>query len=244
MSSSDIAWININRRGSVAYVTVAEKEQNPTDSGSTTGAGYANIVAAADCVIEEITVTRGTPEVKVGDVVRAGDLLISGVMPLESGGGFCYAEGIVIGRISDTVTAEVERIHTVRNEKKDKLFSKTLKIFDFSVNIFKSYGNSSKEYDIIKDIDTFSLFGKAKLPIEVITEYTVTYDESEERYTDARLVAVASQRLNAKLINRLTLADLVGIRTYGDYTDTGYRISSDIVFLADVSRVLEFDIEN
>ena len=44
--------------------------------------------------------------VKVGDVVKKGDLLISGVLPLELGGGFCTAQGEVKGRVADRVEVE------------------------------------------------------------------------------------------------------------------------------------------
>ena len=91
-SSSHIGWVSITRTGAVAHVKVREKTKFRGEPVAEED-GYANIVAAFDCVIEEITVVRGFAVVSVGDTVRAGDLLISGILPEEAGGGFCRAEG-------------------------------------------------------------------------------------------------------------------------------------------------------
>ena len=107
LNNKKISWININRRGSVAYVKVIESDVNHSAPDDRTG--YSNIVASSDCVIEEITVKQGTAMVKPGDVVKKGDILVAGVMPSESGGGFCYADASVIGRVSDTVSVQIDR---------------------------------------------------------------------------------------------------------------------------------------
>jgi hypothetical protein len=57
-----IAWININRRGTVAYVEIIERKKGEIQN-SEQKRGYANLVASESCVIEEITVTRGVAQV-------------------------------------------------------------------------------------------------------------------------------------------------------------------------------------
>ncbi|MBR2650657.1 MAG: sporulation protein YqfD [Clostridia bacterium] len=62
-TSDNIGWLNIYRRGSVAYVTVREKniKSEIADKG-----GYSNIVAAEDCVIDSVNVVSGVAMVKAG----------------------------------------------------------------------------------------------------------------------------------------------------------------------------------
>lgn len=242
-SSRDVSWININRRGTVAYITVVEAEEGNLTDEPVAPSGYANIVATEACVIEEITVKRGVAEVKVGDVVEAGDILISGVMPEESGGGFCFAEGEVIGRVSDTVLVNVSRNYDKRTVSKERISEIRVNFFKFSLNIFKKYGNRDESCDIIEDIKTLSLSEKAKLPIEIITTYTVEYDAEEQRYSDAEIVRVAAYRLNSLVMSRLTLKDLLKIRTSGGYTEDGYEMRSDIVFLGSVGETRPFSVE-
>ena len=234
-----IAWININRRGTVAYVTVSETSSDGNESAHI-DQGYANIVADVDCVIEEITVTRGVAVVKKGDSVRRGDILIAGIVSSESDGILCHAEGTVIGRVSDTVSVEVAREHVERIKGERELISLQIKIFNFSLNIFKRYRNLSSGCDIIEDVKVFSLFGKHNLPISLISEYAVDYEISDALYDDSALVSLASSRLSAQTASRLLLSDLIRMRTYGEYTDRGYRMSADLVFLTDVGRELPF----
>jgi len=236
-----ISWININRRGTVAYVSVIESEAgNATEE---TTPGYANVVAEYDCIIEEITVKSGIAVVKPGDVVKKGDLLITGVLPAESGGGLCYADGTVIGRMSDTVTVEVAREYEKKIRSGERLCDITVKFFDFSLNIFKIYGNSGKGCDIIENVKVFSLFGEKRLPFSVSTKHIAEYEVTSESYTDEQLVRVASERLNAMTLTRLAECDLLKIKTDGAYTESGYSMSSYIVFLTDVGRVSELLVE-
>ena len=237
----NLAWININRRGSVAYIDVIEKDgEAQRDSASSK---YTNIVALEDSVIEEITVKSGVAVVEPGDVVKKGDLLISGVIPLEFGGGLCIAEGEVKGRVADRVEVTVPRSTLSKVAKKEKLTKLTFNFFDFSINILKKYGNLEKECDIIEEKETISLFGKKKLPFSFTKEYTREYEVVEKVYSDTELTAVAGRLLTAQIFSRLVNADLVKIKTNGSFTKLGYRIYSDFIFCADVGASLEYGVE-
>lgn len=238
--SEDISWININRRGMVAYITVIEKDESETLPHEKQI--YSNIVANRDCVIEEITVSSGVAMVRAGDVVKKGDILIAGVYSL-AGGGFCNAEGKVIGRISDTITDEVDRRYENSLITGRRVAQVNINFFKFSLNIFKLYGNLDNEYDIIENEISYSFFGKAKLPFSVTVKYLPEYNLSEGEYTDSQMVALATERLNALTALTLASSDLVRIRTYGRFTEDKYILSSDITFLSDVTEVVEFEID-
>ena len=239
-SSNKIGWININRRGSVAYVEIIENKG--TDSEKyTSKIKYSNIVATVDCVIEEISVTHGVAVVNVGDVVKKGDLLISGIITADDG--FCRAEGVVKGRMKDEITIETDRCYTEKVFLGDNLFSMSLNLFNFSINILKIYGNLPSECDIIEDVEEYSHFGEQKLPFSITKEYSKKYSTEEKIYSDNELVDVTSRRLEAATHSRLVGADLLRARTYGEFTDNGYRMTSELVFLADVGSEVEFTVE-
>ena len=242
LSMSDgISWVNVNRRGSVAYVEIIEMQPEDTEEPKAP-IEYSNIVAEYDCVIEAITVKRGRCEVKVGDTVRRGEVLISGVLPPEAGGGLCRAEGTVVGRINSTLSEDVDRYGLQTVEKRRKLTDITLNFFKFNLNIFKTYGNDTEKCDIIKEIDGFSLLGKCKLPFEIEKKYSAERTEKPREYTDAELVAVASGRLEARLAVMLSDCDLLSRKTYGHFTEQGYRMSSDVVYLTEVGTETEIEI--
>lgn len=241
--NSAISWININRRGSVAYIKVLEKEINKEEDKEIENSEPSNLVAAADCVIEEITVKRGIAVVKAGDTVRKGDLLVIGALPPESGGGFCNAEATVIGRINDHISVDVARNYEKKTDLNKKLYSCTVNFFKISLNIFKRYGNLTNECVIIENEIKYSLFDRCALPLSVSTSYIMEYASDEVFYTDEELVKIACDRLMALTASRLEGADLLKIKTAGDFTDEGYSISSDIVFLCEVSERVKLEIE-
>ena len=227
----EISWININHVGTVAFVEILESELGY--EGEKSEVGYANIVADRDCIIEEITVSVGYPLVKVGDAVRRGEILIMGVENNELGRLTC-AEGQVIGRAYDSVSTAVGRIKTKREKKYESVLSISIKIFDFSINLFKKYGNLDTECDIIESKRRITLFGKLKLPLEISTKSAVFYEVKSESYNDGELVSVCSARHRQMLKSVLVDRDLSKITTTGEFSGDEYKIVSDIVYSTEV----------
>ncbi len=237
-NNEKISWININRRGTVAYVNVIE--QNEDEKNTQAENTYTNIVANEDAVIEEITVKSGTVLVKPGDVVKKGDILIAGIYSTESGG-LCRAEGSVIGRVDDRIEVNLMRNQDVRVQSGRKIYSVTLKFFKFSLNIFKLYRNLTNECDIIDYEKSYSLFGKYKLPFSIHIKYITEYSVENATYSDSDIVKVASNRLNALMASRLVGCDLIKVKTKGDFTDNGYYICSDVTFLCPIGESKAFE---
>ena len=228
-SSENIGWINVNRRGSVAYVTVKSKNVSPTPQDPSRE--YANVVALRDCVIEEITVKRGIPLVKVGDSVKAGDILISGIIPQELGGGFLRAEGEVIGRSSETLSVFVPREEEMTEYGEELLTERKIKIFDFFINIFKNYRNSHKECVIIEETKEGMLLGGYRLPVKTVSLYSREIKTGRRRYTDTEIIAVGNYRLEAVRALRLCDAELLQAKTSSSLSEEGYEISSLVTVL-------------
>ena len=230
LNSSDIGFISINRRGTCAYVSVSSKsEREESELGQ-----KCNIVAKYDCVIDEITVKSGIAAVKAGDTVKAGDLLISGVIPLELGGGTLRAEGIIKGRISESIVTEVGRLDIQKSYLPERLCEVRINILDFSVNIFKSYRNLGGKYDIIKSEEVLLSSGGVRLPITVVKIYAEPYTESEVTYTDTELVAIAAQDHREKLDKILSECEILKISTHSEFTEQGYSTASDMLLITEV----------
>ena len=230
----DIAWISVNRRGTVAYVQVIESE----NIGAKEEQGYvfSNIVADRDGVIEEITVKSGVASVKVGDVVRKGEVLISGVIESEQGVRFCRAEGSVRASCVATVSADVSASSTEKIPKSHKLAEIKLVAFNFSINIFKNYGNYGNGCDIIKENRKFALFDKFRLPIRIEKTYVTEYEERQVTRSEDEMTEVAKRQLDGKIYSMFKNADVVKLRTYGELIDGVYRITSRVVYSTDIGK--------
>lgn len=234
-----LSWINLNRRGTVAYVKVMEKEEGEERKEIS---GISNLVASCDCVIEEITVKKGAAVVKVGDVVKKGDLLIMGVES-EDGGDFCAAEGVVIGRVFERISTTVSRNYKEKVLINRRLYSCDINFFNFSLNIFKLYGNLPNECDIIENEKSYSFLDGRRFPFSITTKYIPEYCEVSREYSDEELISVASQRLGALRLIALNSSDLLKMKTYGGFTEEGYELYSELYFLSDVTSRVEFTVE-
>lgn len=230
--SSDVGWISIDRRGFVAVVKARQKIDYPEEEVHL----YSNIVADRDCIIEQITVKQGVATVKAGDAVKQGQILISGVV--ETGGAtvFCEAQGSVIGRALGECYEEVSRFETVNTELSRKLKSKQIIIFNFAINIFKNSRNFGDDCAIIDEKNNFLLFGRYSLPIWTVDSIAVLSDSIEVEHTDAELVRLAKDRLIDKRAQLLSDSELISLSTVGFFTDEGYRVSCEFVYLTEIGQ--------
>ena len=80
---SDIAWVSVNIRGTKANISIVETTLPPPLVDFSIPA---NIVAAKDGLLLEMATSAGTPLFKPGDVVRAGDVLVSGRLAIGAPG--------------------------------------------------------------------------------------------------------------------------------------------------------------
>ena len=91
-----LSWLNINISGSHALIEVRESVESPEFLQDNSPS---DIVASRDGIITIIRPFNGTAEQEIGNIVVAGDLLISGIE--ENGDksvSFCKADGYVVAR--------------------------------------------------------------------------------------------------------------------------------------------------
>ena len=228
----EIAWISVNRRGTVAYVELIESEN--VLHKEETAPLYSNIVAECDGVIEEIAVKSGEAMVKVGDVVRKGDVLISGVIANELGVRFCRAQGTVRAHAVTDVKTEIGREISLKTEIGRRVAQVRILIFNFSVNIFKNYRNCGNNCDIIEETKKFALFGGAELPVSLKKTYVTEYKQEIRRLSDGEMASLASQQLDDLIRMRFCDADIIKLRTSGEFDDGVYRLTTRVVYSTDI----------
>lgn len=98
----EMAWIDIRFDGVVVFVEIVPAEPIPEIIDENTPC---NIVAKKDAYIESVTALCGRAAVKMGDTVRAGDVLISGlVWDIDKPRMLFAARGEVLGSVWYTST--------------------------------------------------------------------------------------------------------------------------------------------
>lgn len=75
----ELAWVGIQLRGTLAVIKVVEKETAARERGKP-----AHVVASQDGLVTSVIALQGMALVKNGETVQKGDILISGLIPLDT----------------------------------------------------------------------------------------------------------------------------------------------------------------
>lgn len=201
----EISFVSVNRTGTTVQIDVREREERREHFDKYTPS---NIIADQSGVIESIVVQSGTAAVKKGDIVYKGQLLVSGAADNKYLGiKYSNSDAKIKARVWHEKTVDlpyyIEEKSTTGNIKNKR----TLKFFDFSLNLFIKNKILFEKYDILSYTNYISL-GKGKiLPIGIETvsykEYTVKRTElTEEQAKEVLVAEMNKQYENSEIISR------------------------------------------
>lgn len=192
LADDRFSWAHLNTRGTTANFEVKERIERPNPSPDKKE--VCNIVAKCDGIVSRIDVYSGGKEVKAGDSVTKGQLLVSSFFETRT-------VGYLLRRAKGTVIATTEPVFEMTIPKKayritdKKVYTKhALSLFDKSVSI--DGGNivlDGKNADMSVKKEKLRLFGTIKVPILLVTrtytvndleEYTRTEEMCEQIYRE------------------------------------------------------------
>lgn len=227
-----LSYASVVRRGTVLHVHVREREIPPPPVEKVP----ANLIAKKDGFVVSYTVSEGQVVVQAGQAVRAGELLISGVV-LHRGGSLSVvcAEGAVYAKTICTATAEVPLSHTVREEVGRMVYDRGLKIFGLHINFLKSTGNIDTECGTITESRQMALPSGIPLPIWKTECYAPVYAERLHTYTPAEAVRLATARAQAQVRAEMGDAEVLTTSTVVEETADGYRVIYTVECMMDIA---------
>jgi len=209
LALEDLAWMGINLHGTRLEVIVRERIQAPerVEEGI-----YSDVVSEADGIIRRVEAEWGDALVEEGDIVAAGDTLISGLVTLEpplyselpNRYYQTHARGRVWARTWRTLTAQIPMYAEVKTQTGEKKTVWALELLGWRVEIFGNSSISTGFYDKITRIHPATLPGGTALPFALVREEYRAF-QLEERELDRE---AACALLEERLLDRLT--DLVG----------------------------------
>jgi len=234
LEGDKIAWLSLNRIGTVFTAEVKEKLSNEKRDPSAV-----NIVATFDGQIDSIEVYEGEAVVNVGDSVKKGDLLISGIVDGNARGlrEIC-ADGTVIGRVTENIHVEipfesVEKQYTDKEIRKNKLI-----FFGNYVNLFINSRISMQKYDTIISRKNSELFDGTSLPIGIETEIYREYKEVPVTYSQSEAAELAISALNERVASVLDGAQLLSRTQSAYFTEDSFVIDCELYMLKNIAEVL------
>ena len=244
MASDRIGWLSINTDGTVARVQVIEHiaGENGGDSHSA-GKLPANLIATRDGQIEYLELYRGNAVVTVGQAVKAGELLVSGLYDSKTDSfRWTRAAGRVMARTEHTVRVEIPLSYEEKVYDKTVLQEIDLYFFNFSHKIFKNSGNSGALCDIIKYNYTLGRLGNNQLPLSFSrTEVRPYCLEWRERSAEEALDLCYEQlaRALASLSGEVQLLQKTITTEVGE---SSVILTCTITCIENIAQVQEFEI--
>ena len=200
LSDPRFSFISVNLRGCVAYVTVRETQKGDITQESK---GPAELIASCDGLIESLAVERGEILVQAGQVVKAGEVLVSGMQNGLSGATPVRAEGAVYARINRTFSVAVPSVVENKIPQKRKIRDFSLLFWGKSVNIYRNTGNLPSEYDTIYEKDFFYTQYDVRLPFGYLCTSVLPYEKGSRDIGETEQIALALSRLEEEMTRAL-----------------------------------------
>ena len=196
LKRDDISWIGINLVGTNAIIKAVKAKEAPELIDEK---DYSNIVAQKSGVITEIIAQNGTAQVKTGDNVEEGQILIKGVMEGKYTG-IRYVHSL--GEAKAVVQYAKTQQFPLKEEQKVKTGNKETKyrinFKNFQINFFKTL-SKFKIYDTIEENKKVRIFSNLYLPIFVTKITNEELEKFSKEYTIEEATEKGTKQLEEQI---------------------------------------------
>ena len=192
-----IAWIGIEIKGTNAIVKIVKKEEEPQMINENE---ICNIVSNKRGIITKISAQNGTVNVKEGDMVKEGDVLIKGWMEGKyTGVRYMNAEGEIEARVSyeESIKIPYEKETKIRTGAMKKTYG--LKINKLNINLDKRLLKFEK-YDTIETKKQIKIGKNLYLPITVVKNTFYETKNKKEKYSKEEAKVLGVKMIDDKII--------------------------------------------
>ncbi len=234
IKDSSFGWMNVNFRGTTAYVEVMEisNDKKKDDDNAP-----CNIVAKRDAYILSLEVYNGTGAVKVGTSVKAGELLISGIVDSHKKGyDLVNASGSVIGEVYEEYDISVPYKYTEKVFSGVSKIKKSLVFFGNCIKVYEKGGNVGQNCDIIESRKKLELFSELPLPIELVESVYNEYETVEVNISPEQAKDMAYRQLEDKLCEIAADGEVIRKSIDGYANDDAYVIRLCVYKSTDIAE--------
>lgn len=179
LKRNDIAWMGIELKGTNVIVKIVKADEKPEIIDENE---FCNIISDKTGIITKINSQTGTANVKVGDIVKAGDVLINGWMEGKfTGIRYVHAKGDIQAKVWHTEYKNM-KYNIIEKEETGNCENKySVKINNFKINFYKKL-SKFKIYDTIEAEKKLKIFSDFYLPISIIKTTNRELEEIQKSY--------------------------------------------------------------
>ena len=196
-----LQWSGVNTSGCVAVISVKERQVTQEAPKQKI---VSSIVASQDGVIYRCTVTRGNPVCKIGQAVKAGEVLISGYTDCGISIQATKAEGEVYAKTERSLSLLFPRLWQGRTLNEQQITKFSLIIGKKRINLYNGSGISPATCGKMYKEIYMTLPGGFILPVCIVEEtwipYVVTDIQFDADAANTHLSGYAASYLSKQMI--------------------------------------------
>lgn len=199
------SWIGLRVEGTRVIITVVEKKRpDPTETDSASP-GPVHLIAKKNSLIVDMQVERGNPQVEVNDVVKEGQILVSGIYgdPYQpETGKVVGAKGKVMGEVwfESEISIPITQKRKVYTGVREKV------TFPFVTHYIlrNPFGSDLpyKQYEVIQHVQALQ-FGKWQLPVGWVEEEYLEMEWIHHKLTPEEALDLGIKQARAELLQKL-----------------------------------------
>jgi similar to stage IV sporulation protein len=227
-----VAWAGIKRSGPIVSVEIAEMSGKPPMTPTNMPC---NIVSTKDAQIVKIgSVPMGMLVPMLGDTVKKGELLVSGVIEGKlQNSYYVHALAQITGRYRERLTFN-QKLTGEEIAYKSRYMRRSLYVFGKRIPLYPG-GDPPENAETDEETNLFNLFS-LELPIGIINTEIRPYTAVPKTYTETEAVALLDEKIARYEANFITDEGVTIIDRETRYVTDGETVS------VTVDYVLESDI--
>lgn len=200
LERKDIAWMGIELKGTNAIVKLVKSDEKPDIINEDE---YCNIISDKEGIITKISVQNGTANVKVGDTVKKGDILVNGWMEGKfTGIRYVHSLAEIEAKVWYTESIKIPYKVTETGYTGNEEEKYSIKFNNFQINFTKKY-SKFKIYDTIETENKIKLFSDFYLPISIVKTIYKEQEKIEKTYSVEEAKNIGIKQLEEKLDEKI-----------------------------------------
>ena len=198
-----VTWTSARIDGTRLLIQVKENDlisvQDKAPEKAQEGEGI-DLVAGKEGEVVSIVTRSGTPKVSAGDMVKEGDVLVEGGIPIMNEDGtvrkyeYCRADADILLRCVYRLTEDIDekyeqKQYTGKEKKRPFVMVGTKK-----VNI-PDFGGEYEEFDVVEEKDQLKLFENYYLPLYFGCDHIREYVTEEKIYKKEEVKGLFEEKI-------------------------------------------------
>ncbi len=224
LSYDNLSWASLNKQASVLEVNLKEY-----DSQTLNEEEPCNIVALTDGIIAEVKVNMGLAEVKTGQTVKKGQLLVSGIISDSGNKKAVRAAAEIYAFVPDVFKTEILKQDNIKIYSEDVIKKRTVEVFGIKLPLFLNIPKT--DCDIEKSVNNVKFF-KKQLPIRIHTTTYKPYKTKQIEIVTNEVLNIAEERLKAEM-------DILKVKNYEIISCDVVETEKSFIYSARIRKTID-----